>query len=105
MTRNLVVAGNFNLTNVDELFDILVNIGQHPKEVSDTVTIIEKIGHFLDQENTRIFKNYIEKDVAEYMKQTNLEITIEINNGNKSFSCYTMDFTQKYISINSDYRS
>ena len=63
MTRNLVVAGNFNLTNVDELFDILVNIGQHPKEVSDTVTIIEKIGHFLDQENTRIFKKYIEKGV------------------------------------------
>ena len=56
MTRNLVLAGNFNLTNVDELFDILVNIGQHPKEVSDTVTIIEKIGHFLDQENTRIFR-------------------------------------------------
>ena len=47
MTRNLVVAGNFNLTNVDELFDILVNIGQHPKEVSDTVTIIEKLGTFL----------------------------------------------------------
>ena len=63
MTRNLVIAGNFNLTNVDELFDILVNIGQHPKEVSDTVTIIEKIGHFLDQENTRIFKKYIEKGV------------------------------------------
>ena len=63
MTRNLVVAGNFNLTNVDELFDILVNIGQHPKEVSDTVTIIEKIGHFLDQENTRIFKKHIEKGV------------------------------------------
>ncbi len=63
MTRNLVVAGNFNLTNVDELFDILVNIGQHPKEVSDTITIIEKIGHFLDQENTRIFKKHIDKGV------------------------------------------
>ena len=63
MTRNLVVAGNFNLTNVDELFDLLVNIGQHPKEVSDTVTIIEKIGHFLDQENTRIFRELIEKGV------------------------------------------
>ena len=50
-------------------------------------------------------KNYIEKDVADYMKQANLEITIEINSGNKSFTCYTMDFTQKYISINSDYRS
>ena len=61
MTRNLVVAGNFNLTNVDELFDLLVNIGQHPKEVSDTITVIEKIGHFLDQENNRLFKEYNEK--------------------------------------------
>ena len=72
MTRNLVLAGNFNLTNVDELFDILVNIGQHPKEVSDTVTILEKIGHFLDQENTRIFKQQIEKKV------TNKEISNHI---------------------------
>ena len=61
MTRNLVVAGNFNLTNVDELFDLLVNIGQHPKEVSDTITVIEKIGHFLDQENNRLFKEYNDK--------------------------------------------
>jgi amidophosphoribosyltransferase len=55
-TRNLVVAGNFNLTNVDELFDHLVEIGQHPREKSDTVTVMEKIGHFLDVENERIFK-------------------------------------------------
>ncbi len=61
MTRNLVVAGNFNLTNVEELFDLLVNIGQHPKEVSDTITVIEKIGHFLDQENTKLFRQYIEE--------------------------------------------
>lgn len=58
MTRNLVVAGNFNLTNVDELFDVLVNIGQHPKEMSDTVTVLEKIGHFLDEENNKLFKEY-----------------------------------------------
>ena len=50
-------------------------------------------------------KNYVEKEVSDYMKQPNLEITIEINNGNKKFTCYTMDFTQNYISINSDYRS
>jgi len=54
MTRNLVVAGNFNMTNVDELFDLLVSIGQHPKERSDTMTVLEKIGHFLDMENDRI---------------------------------------------------
>lgn len=58
MTRNLVVAGNFNLTNVDELFDVLLNIGQHPKEKSDTVTVMEKIGHFLDEENEELFRNY-----------------------------------------------
>jgi len=58
MTRNLVVAGNFNLTNVDELFDVLLNIGQHPKEKSDTVTVLEKIGHFLDEENENLFRDY-----------------------------------------------
>lgn len=58
MTRNLVVAGNFNLTNVEELFSTLVEIGQHPKEKSDTVTVMEKIGHFLDEENERLFKIY-----------------------------------------------
>ena len=55
ITRNLVVAGNFNLTNVDELFDILIEMGQHPKERADTVTVLEKIGHFLDEENQRLF--------------------------------------------------
>lgn len=58
MTRNLVVAGNFNLTNVDELFDVLVEIGQHPKEKSDTVTVMEKIGHFLDVENEELYERY-----------------------------------------------
>ena len=55
MTRNLVLAGNFNMTNVDELFDQLIELGQHPKEKSDTVTILEKIGHFLDEENSQIY--------------------------------------------------
>lgn len=55
ITRNLVVAGNFNLTNVDELFEVLLEVGQHPKEKSDTVTVLEKIGHFLDEENDEMF--------------------------------------------------
>ncbi|UII26499.1 amidophosphoribosyltransferase [Fulvivirga maritima] len=59
-SRNLVVAGNFNMTNVDELFDILVRLGQHPKEKVDTVTVMEKIGHFLDEENNDIFRKYKE---------------------------------------------
>lgn len=61
MTRNLVVAGNFNLTNVDELFNLLVSIGQHPKEKSDTVTVMEKIGHFLDVENQEQFDKFKEQ--------------------------------------------
>lgn len=55
ITRNLVMAGNFNLTNVNELFEELITFGQHPKEESDTVTIMEKIGHFLDDEVEKLF--------------------------------------------------
>jgi len=58
MTRNLVIAGNFNLTNVDELFQILVEIGQHPKQISDTVTIMEKIGHYLDEGNQLLYDKF-----------------------------------------------
>ena len=50
MNRNLILAGNFNMTNTDELFQSLVKLGQHPREQSDTITIMEKIGHFLDSE-------------------------------------------------------
>ena len=57
-SRNLVMAGNFNMTNVDDLFDKLVSLGQHPKEKVDTVTVMEKIGHFLDEENQRQFGKF-----------------------------------------------
>ncbi|NNC44749.1 MAG: amidophosphoribosyltransferase [Winogradskyella sp.] len=57
MHRNLIVAGNFNMTNVNELFDNLVQIGQHPKEKADTITIMEKIGHFLDDAVAKVYKN------------------------------------------------
>ena len=60
-SRNLVMAGNFNMTNVEELFDILVNLGQHPKEKVDTVTVMEKIGHFLDEEVQGLFEKYKDK--------------------------------------------
>ena len=56
MHRNLIVAGNFNMTNVNELFDNLVQLGQHPKELADTVTVMEKIGHFLDDAVAKIYK-------------------------------------------------
>ncbi len=57
-TRNLAVAGNFNLTNMSELFDKLVEYGQYPVETSDTITILEKIGHFLDEENNELYQEY-----------------------------------------------
>jgi len=58
MTRNLVIAGNFNMTNVDELLEQLFELGQHPKERADTVTVLEKIGHFLDDENQQLFDQF-----------------------------------------------
>ena len=60
-TRNLVVAGNFNMTNTDELFAKLVALGQHPKEMADTVTVLERIGHFLDEENQRLYDTFKEQ--------------------------------------------
>ncbi len=58
MTRNLVLAGNFNLTNIDELFDRLISLGQYPTATTDTVTILERIGHFLDEENETRYRHF-----------------------------------------------
>ncbi len=71
MTRTLFVAGNFNMTNVSDLFDHLVNLGQFPREMSDTMTVLEKIGHFLDTENQRLFKKY-KSDGLDNIQITNL---------------------------------
>ncbi len=57
-SRSLMLAGNFNMTNVDELFKVLIDLGQHPKEYSDTVTVLEKVGYFLDEENQLLFRQY-----------------------------------------------
>jgi amidophosphoribosyltransferase len=72
MSRNLVLAGNYNMTNVDEMFQHLIELGQHPKEKSDNVTMLEKIGHFIDEENEVLFKKY--KSIG----LTHLEITAKI---------------------------
>jgi amidophosphoribosyltransferase len=72
MTKNLVLAGNFNLTNVDELFEKLIDLGQYPVETSDTITILEKIGHFLDEENEELYYKFKEKGFPKR------EITYEI---------------------------
>ncbi len=69
MNRNLVIAGNFNMTNVDELLEQLYELGQHPKEKADTVTVLEKIGHFLDDENQQLFDEYKKSGLS------NVEIT------------------------------
>ncbi len=55
-TRNLLLAGNFNMTNNDELLEHLIGLGQYPQETSDTITVLEKIGHFLDEENERLYR-------------------------------------------------
>lgn len=60
-TRTLAIAGNFNLTNVQELFQYLVDLGQHPRYISDTETVLERIGHFLDQENEALFNKFREQ--------------------------------------------
>lgn len=79
MSRNLVLAGNYNVTNVIEMYQQLIDLGQHPKEISDNVTMLEKIGHFLDDENERLYKYCKENTMdslgaAEYIKNNlNLE--------------------------------
>lgn len=77
-TRNLIVAGNFNLTNNDELFERLLKLGQHPKAKADTVTVLEKIGHFLDEENAELYakhkpEGYSNRDVYNLIAQ-NMDI-------------------------------
>ncbi len=79
MTKNLVLAGNFNLTNVDELFEKLIDLGQYPVETSDTITILEKIGHFLDAENEALYKKCKEQGYPkrEITKQIAKQINIQ----------------------------
>ncbi len=71
-TRNLLLAGNFNMTNNDELLQHLVELGQYPQETSDTVTVLEKIGHFLDEENERLYRKLKKKGISK--KEATAEI-------------------------------
>lgn len=89
ISRNLVLAGNFNLTNVDELFQELVNFGQYPKEMSDTVTVLEKIGHFLDDEVQRLYTwfkpdGYTNEEINELIFK-NLDIQRLLKRASKKF--------------------
>ena len=87
-SRSLVIAGNFNMTNVDELFNKLVTIGQHPKEKVDTVTVMEKIGHFLDLENQLIFDkyrdNFTNQEITELI-ETELDLARVLERSVKDF--------------------
>jgi amidophosphoribosyltransferase len=78
-SKNLVMAGNFNLTNVGEVFSSLVELGQNPVDFSDTVTILENVGHRLDEENERLFRKFKEegfskKDISPLIEK-NLDVT------------------------------
>lgn len=77
MHRNLIIAGNFNMTNVKELFDGLIDLGQHPKEMTDTVTVMEKIGHFLDHEVTQIYQECKEEGLSK--RDASIEIAKRLN--------------------------
>ncbi len=77
-TRNLLIAGNFNLTNVKKLFNQLVEIGQQPSEYADTVTMLESLAHFLDEENNALVAKLKKeklsgKDITQYISE-NLDV-------------------------------
>lgn len=79
-SRNLVLAGNFNLTNTDELFKVLVDLGQHPKAYTDTVTALEKVGHFLDEENQLLFRRYKNEGLSNVKISDKIEENLDIQN-------------------------
>ena len=79
-SRNLVLAGNFNLTNTDELFKVLIDLGQHPKAYTDTVTVLEKVGHFLDEENQLLFRRYKNEGLSNDRISHKIEENLDIQN-------------------------
>ena len=76
--KNLIVAGNFNMTNSNELLEELIELGQHPKENTDTVTVMEKIGHFLDDEVSNIYQSCKEKGISKKEASTVIEEELDI---------------------------
>jgi len=79
-TRNLVMAGNFNLTNVEEMFTILIELGQHPRDFSDTVTMLENLGHFLDREVQREFDNFKKQDLSNEEISSRIAENLKVEN-------------------------
>jgi amidophosphoribosyltransferase len=87
-TRNLVLAGNFNMTNVDELFNRLVEYGQYPVETSDTITILEKIGHFLDEENEQLYRKLKKEGFTKKESTEKIAGELDLRNILKKSSVY-----------------
>ncbi|MBJ6116668.1 amidophosphoribosyltransferase [Pontibacter sp. BT310] len=87
-SRSLAVAGNFNMTNVEEQFQKLIELGQHPKQKSDTITVLEKIGHFLDEENQELFESYkhefTNKEITSLIEE-NLDLEHVLKRAGKDF--------------------
>ncbi|MFO7621087.1 MAG: amidophosphoribosyltransferase [Bacteroidales bacterium] len=88
-SRNLVMAGNFNLTNVGEVFSSLVDLGQNPIDFSDTVTILENIGHRLDEENERVFRifkdqGYSKKEITPLIEK-NLDLATVLRKASRNW--------------------
>ena len=88
-SRNLVMAGNFNLTNVGEVFSSLVRLGQNPVDFSDTVTILENVGHRLDEENERLYwqfkeKGYTKKDISPLIEK-NLDLSLILQKASRNW--------------------
>ncbi|MGB2086139.1 MAG: amidophosphoribosyltransferase [Flavobacteriaceae bacterium] len=79
MHRNLIVAGNFNMTNVNELFENLVSLGQHPKEKADTITVMEKIGHFLDDAVAKLYKKLKKEGFSKFEASSQIAERLNIS--------------------------
>ena len=87
--QNLIVAGNFNMTNSRQLLEELVELGQHPKEFTDTVTVLEKIGHFLEEEVSKLYKEakekgFNKKDASPYIEE-NLDLQNVLKRSSKNW--------------------
>jgi len=87
--QNLIVAGNFNMTNSKQLLEELVELGQHPKEFTDTVTVLEKIGHFLEEEVSQLYleakeKGFTKKDASPFIEE-NLDLQNVLKRSSKNW--------------------
>ena len=87
--QNLIVAGNFNMTNSRKLLEELVELGQHPKEFTDTVTVLEKIGHFLEEEVSKLYieakeKGFNKKDASPFIEE-NLDLQNVLKRSSKNW--------------------